>query len=165
MNAAATTHWTDWNENATAEQKAVYRERYTKMSVDVEFRNTRMAEMTADWSESDADGDGKLNVEEFKVYITKAKARETTAGCYTRPDPGEARTTEMYNAANSIGEGEGIVMMDFFTVMGPWMTKYLEITAEVAPALLGRIKTYAAERYNEFAASATAEQQAAHWEF
>ena len=87
MEAAATVHWTDFNENATAEQKAVYKERYTKMQVDVEFRNTRMAEMTADWAESDANGDGKLNLEEFKVYIAKAKAREETAGCYVRPDP------------------------------------------------------------------------------
>ena len=124
-----------------------------------------MAGLAEDWNGSDADGDGKLNLEEFKVYITKAKAREATAGCYVRPDPGDARTTEMYNAANSIGEGEGIVMMDFFTVMGPWMTKYLEITGEIAPALLERIKTYAAERYNEFAATGTAEQQAAHWEY
>jgi len=72
----------------------------------------------------------------------------------------------MYNAANSIDNAnEGIVMMDFFTVMGPWMNKYLEITAEVPAALLDQIKTYAAERYNEFTASATAEQQAAHWEW
>jgi hypothetical protein len=144
MNAAATTHWNDWNENATAEQKAAYRERYNKMQVDVEFRNTRMAEINADWSESDANADGKLNLEEFIVYINKAKARETEAGCYVRADPGDARTTELYNAANSIGEGEGIVLMDFFTVMGRWMAKFLEVTGTMAPAVLEQIKTYAA---------------------
>ena len=60
--------------------------------------------------------------------------------------------------ANSIGEGEGIVLMDFFTVMGPWMAKHVEITAELAPGLLEQVKTYATARYNEFAANATAEQ-------
>ena len=165
MNAAATDHWSHWNENATAEQKAAYRERYQKMQTDTEFRNTTMAGLAEDWNGSDADGDGKLNLEEFLVYIEKAKAKETAAGCYVRPDPDQVRTTAMYNVANSIGEGEGIVMMDFFTTMGPWMAKYMEITAELAPALLEQIKTYSTARYNEFAANATAEQKASHWEF
>ena len=37
LNAAATVHWTDWNENATAEQKAAYKERHQKMQSDTEF--------------------------------------------------------------------------------------------------------------------------------
>ena len=71
MNAAATEHWSDWNENATAEQKAAYRERYQKMQNDTEFRNTTMAGLAEDWNGSDADGDGKLNLEEFKVFMEK----------------------------------------------------------------------------------------------
>ena len=97
--------------------------------------------------------------------MTKAKAKEAAAGCYVRPDPENTRTTALYNAANSIGEGEGIVMMDFFTTMGPWMLKYMEISAtELSPALKEEIKTFATERYNEFAANATAEQQTLFWD-
>ena len=89
-----------------------------------------MANLTEDWNGSDADGDGYLNLDEFKVWVTKAKDREIAAGCYVRPDPDQARTTEFYNVANTITEGEGIVLMDFFTYMGPWMAKYLEIANE-----------------------------------
>ena len=165
MNEAATAHWTDWNENATAEQKAAYRERRQKMHTDADFSNTIMAGITEDWNGSDADGDGKLNLEEFLVYMTKAKAKETAAGCYVRPDPENTRTTALYNAANSISAGEGIVMMDFFTTMGPWMLKYMEISAnELSSELKEEIKTFATERYNEFVANATAEQQTRFWD-
>jgi Ca2+-binding EF-hand superfamily protein len=166
LNAAATAHWNDWNENATAEQKAAYRERYRKMHEDQEFASTTMAGLTEAWNGSDADGDGKLNLEEFLAYITTTKAKETEAGCYVRPDPENTRTTALYHIANSIGEGEGLVQMDFFSTMGPWMAKYLEVASSgLSPALKEEIKTVATERYNDFVANATAEQQALHWEF
>ena len=165
INTMATAHWNDWKENATAEQKATYKDRYQKMQGDVEFRNTTMAGLGEDWNGSDADGDGKLNLDEFLVYMGKAKAKETAAGCYVRPDPDNARTTTLYNIANTVSEGEGIIMMEFFTVMGPWMAKYLEVCSDLSPALLERVKAYSTEQYNDFAANATAEQQTAYWEF
>merc|ERR1712061_186677 len=57
--------------------------------------------------------------------------------------------------------------MDMFAVFTPWYGKYVEILPEATmpQALQDQIKAFAAERYNEFKANATAEQQAHYWEY
>ena len=122
-----------------------------------------MAEITEDWNGSDADGDGKLNLAEFQVWMAKAKAREVAGGHWTRADDA-ARVEAFYNMVNAMGEGDGVTLMEFFAVMGPWMAKYNDI-CRLSPALLEQIDAYATERYTDFKANATPEQQAFYWEF
>lgn len=126
-----------------------------------------MANFTEDWNSSDANNDGKLNLEEFRVWMGKAKAREQAEGQYTRPDDPD-RVERMYEMTNAINAAEdGAVLMDFFTLMGPWYEKYIEMNPHVmmAEELLVQIKAYAAERFNEFQTNGTAEQQAHYWEY
>jgi hypothetical protein len=164
--AQATDTFNDMKANATAEQKALYFERIQKNQTDPAFQSQNMANLNEDWNASDADQDGKLILAEFQVWLTKAKDRERAAGVYVRPDD-PARAEAFYNLINAVSEGDGVVLMDFFKVMGPWMAKYLELNTDSAlpQALLDQIDAYAADRYNVFKANGTPEQQTHYWEF
>ena len=90
--------------------------------------------MAEAWNAADVDGDGKLNLEEFTVWVTQSKAKEREAGVYSRPDD-PAIFAKTYNLVNAISEGEGIVMNEFFMFMGPWMAVYDEMIG-IPPAAL-----------------------------
>ena len=107
INARATEQYNKWKTSATPEQKAAGIEKLNKFRTDEEFKNGEMAKMTKAWADADANGDGKLNLEEYKAFDAALKAIALANGeWYEDGDYHEAN----FNMANSIGEGDGFTM-------------------------------------------------------
>ena len=74
INARATEQYNKWKVGATAEQKAAGIEKLNKFRNDEEFKNGEMAKMMKAWADADANGDGKLDLEEYKAFDASLKA-------------------------------------------------------------------------------------------
>ena len=68
IDARVRAQYTAYKETSTEAHKAAAAEALTKYTTDPEFKNTHMAKMTASWTAADADGDGRLNLAEYKVW-------------------------------------------------------------------------------------------------
>lgn len=113
----AETRYNEMVANATAEQQATFWEAIQKMQdpLNSEFRDARYALMEETWNAADADQDGRLNAEEFRVFYEADKKIRADKGFY----PGGTDDCEqMYSVMNIVTEGEGCVLMDFKVVLG-----------------------------------------------
>ena len=64
-----------------------------------------MAKMATNWTDADANNDGKLDLAEYRVWDAKMKAIAVEQGdWYESGDHAE----ENYNITNSVSEGDGI---------------------------------------------------------
>ena len=84
-----------------------------------------MTRLTNAWNEADANGDGKLNLEEHKAWENKMRALKEADGDWHESDHAEAN----YAIFNSFSEGDGYTMAEMMAVMGPWRQKWEEIKA------------------------------------
>ena len=75
--------------------------RYT---TEPEFAAAEMAKMQTMFTESDANGDGLLDADEFAVFEGKAKADNVEKGGWT--DPRAEMTTQTFNALNLVNTEE-----------------------------------------------------------
>ena len=92
---------------------------------DEEFKNQRMQEMANAWSDADADGDGKLNLAEYRVFEQKRRELKESNGEWHESDHAEAN----YAIINSLAEGDGFTQAEMYAAMAPWMAKWEEIKA------------------------------------
>ena len=125
INARAAEQYAEWKANATEEQKAAGLEKLNKFKNDEDFKNQHMARMNNAWNEADADGDGKLNLQEHKNWENKMRALKEADGDWHESDHAEAN----YAIANSVIEGDGYTMAEMWAVMGPWRQKWEAIKA------------------------------------
>ena len=82
-----------------------------------------MARVAADFAASDSDSNGRLNFEEYLVFMDKQKAHLIEQGQWHEPLPNHfQRSYALYNAVS--GEEEGFTMAQFFqcsmVVLGHW---------------------------------------------
>ena len=100
-----------------------------KWKGDEEFKNQRMAEMSESFVASDADGDGRLNLEEWKVWIGGLRAKQAERGEFG--DNREGNTEKWYAINNKIDPSqEGIALADFMISMGVASKHNFKVMAE-----------------------------------
>ena len=126
INARATEQYNEWKAGATAEQKAKGMEMKNKyMGADEEFKNQRQQEMQNAWNEADADGDGKLNLAEYRVFEQKRREMKESNGEWHESDHAEAN----YAILNSLSAGDGFTQAEMYSTFVPWMAKWEEVKA------------------------------------
>ena len=84
-----------------------------------------MERMTNAWTESDANGDGKLNYEEHCAWEAKMRALKEADGDWHESDHAQAN----YEIVNSVSEGDGYTQAEMRAVLGPWTAKFEAIKA------------------------------------
>ena len=89
-----------------------------------EFKASYGGGMLAHWNESDANADGKLDQTEFFAFLTKRKAYEMGEEVGIFWPAGMESHQGMWECVNAVSEGDGAVVSDWWTVMGPWVAKY-----------------------------------------
>ena len=106
INVRAAAQYAEWKAGATEAQKASGMEKLQKFKNDEAFRNEYMAKMAKAWSDADANGDGKLDLAEYRNFDAAMRAMKEADGEWHESDHAE----ENYNIVNSIGDGEGFTM-------------------------------------------------------
>ena len=87
-----------------------------------------MATITRQFGEADANGDGRLNLEEHLAYCRILNELEASKGkfCITDAD----LLIENYAVSNCVNSAEdGYTMADMFSVMGPITTRWAVLKA------------------------------------
>ena len=109
-----------WRTNSSDAQRAVGEEELRKMNEDPAFMEQTMAEITKCFSDADANSDGLLDLEEYKVFMASWQTLGKARGNFEDERP--ESVTKAYAAINQITPGaEGISMADFQVGMGVWM--------------------------------------------
>ena len=122
----AAAQYAEWKAGATAEQKAAglaMLEKYR--GGDEAFKAQRTAQMQAAWDGADADGDGKLNLAEYRVFENARRSLKEADGEWHESDHAE----ENYAILNSLSNGDGFTMAEMHSVFVPWMAKWEECKA------------------------------------
>ena len=78
IQAKATVHYDDMKANATAEQMTAYWALVERVRSDEEFKAGFMAKLMTQWSEADANNDGKLDLEEFRAFANVRSSYEAS---------------------------------------------------------------------------------------
>ena len=129
IHAKATEHFMDFKANATDEQKATYWNMVASIQADPEHRNRFLGQLMKEWAESDLDGDGKLNIDEFRIFAAKRVETNRGYGCYLKDD-WDDNYVSFFAMLNAISEGEGLVVSDFMRMLGVWAPKYKELNEQ-----------------------------------
>ena len=108
INTRATAQYAEWKAGATEAQKASGLEKLAKFKNDETFRNEHMAKMMKAWSDADANGDGKLDLAEYRTFDAAMRAIKEADGEWHESDHAE----ENFNIVNSISEGDGFTMAE-----------------------------------------------------
>ena len=87
-----------------------------------------MARITADFQASDADGDGRLNLAEYKVYMEKQMENARELGTYVEPAAGHwDREYALYNQI--VGGEEGFTFGESLALIGRTLGVVRELKA------------------------------------
>ena len=81
------------------------------------FNATYTDRMTQAWADADADGDGRLNLEEFRTWTATMDAIAAEEGDWR--EEGD-HTEQVYNIMNSFSEGNGFKMIEFMMLTAYW---------------------------------------------
>ena len=68
INELATAQFGRWKATATQEQKDAGLAKMEKFRTDENFKAQEMQKMTTAWSDADVNGDGKLDLQEYKNF-------------------------------------------------------------------------------------------------
>ena len=125
IDTLATAQFERWKNSATMEQKQAGIEKLTKFQSDESFKAQEMEKMNKAWTDADGNGDGRLNLQEYKAFDTALRAIATGAGEWYDED----KTDAHYEVLNAIAEGDGFTMGEMMRCWGPWMAKFEELKA------------------------------------
>mmetsp|Transcript_918 Transcript_918/g.1260 ORF Transcript_918/g.1260 Transcript_918/m.1260 type:complete len:150 (-) Transcript_918:90-539(-) len=103
--------------NVTQEQRDLATTDLAKFKAEPEWVQARVAEMNGDFAEADADGNGRLDAAESRVFLTKVYERGAARGNFSLIWDGYyEQAYEIYNAIDSSADGYN--MADFMTLAG-----------------------------------------------
>ena len=81
--------------------------------------------MTKAWTDAAGDGNGKLNLQQYKNFDEALRKIATDANEWYDED----KTDVHYEVLNQMSEGDGFSMTDMMKTWGPWMAKFEELKA------------------------------------
>ena len=114
----------------SAEENEANKKVFADMMATEESKAAAGAEATATFQAADTDGDGLLNLAEFKDFAKKQHSNWIAKGGFG-PEPTDANLETAYSVHNSATpETEGISLADYFANVG----QYLKVRAEAAAA-------------------------------
>ena len=94
------------------------------MGAEPEYMAEVMGKFAKMFNDADANGDGRLNLEEYKVFNAAARADATANGEWLDAD---SHDEDNYALLNSVTAEDGFTMADMHQIMGPWMAKMNEL--------------------------------------
>ena len=124
INARVTGQYAEWKQTGTPEQKAAGEEKLRRMREEPEFMAEMMGKFGKMFSDADTNGDGRLNLEEYKAFSAATKAIAIAEGDWTEADNHDE---ENYAIMNSVSAEDGFTMSEMQQCMGPWMAKMTEL--------------------------------------
>ena len=86
INTRATNNYVEFKQNATPEQKAARNAKYQRYREDPEFMAEKMVQVSKMFSDADVNGDGRLNLEEYRTFNTAVKADAANTGEWIEAD-------------------------------------------------------------------------------
>ena len=129
VHARATAQYADWKANSSAEQKAKANEDVAKYNdpANAELKAQHRLQMADTWNQSDADGDGRLNLTKFKAFMTAMNKIKSDRGDWVETGDHSDADYAMGNAIDP--ENEGISSAQLKMLQGPWFAKRMELKA------------------------------------
>merc|ERR1712060_128996 len=128
IEAAAEQAYGTWKANVTEAQKAAGLEQLAKFTSDENYKNTKMAEMTAKFNECDVNGDGVLDRDEYLAWGNVMNDIAEAEGNYVDRSPELA--SAYYASCNMLTPGtDGLSMQDVMVGMGVAMAKTMALKA------------------------------------
>ena len=126
ISARATVQYNEWKTTVTEEQKQSGHAMMQRYKTDEAFRTEHQKRMAQTWADADADGDGMLNLAEYRVFDAAMRKYKVDAGEWHESDHAE----ENWNIANSLNAAtDGVTMAELRQIMVPWMAKFEELKA------------------------------------
>ena len=124
----ATEGYNTWKAGATVEHHTKATERMNRMHGNPEAGQQEIARITADFQAADADGDGRLNLAEYKVYMEKQMENARELGTYVEPAAGHwDREYALYNQI--VGGEEGFTFGEYLALVGRTLAVVRELKA------------------------------------
>ena len=124
INTRVAARHAEWKQTATPEQKAAGEAKLKRMNEEPEYMAEVMGKFGKMFSDADSNGDGRLNLEEYRAFLAAAKADAISTGDWTEVDD---HVEENYAIVNSISAEDGFTMAEMQQTTGPWMAKMTEL--------------------------------------
>ena len=118
--------WNHFQAVATPEQKASQDARQASYDTE-EKKAEELARISADFAACDANGDGRLNEEEFTAFFAKQREQRAREGNDIEPMADSA--SRCFALLNQISEGDGFTIEDFFAGYGAMRQGMLDLKA------------------------------------
>ena len=94
------------------------------MREEPEFMAEMMGKFAKMFSDADTNGDGRLNLEEYRVFSATTKAEAVANGDWREAGDNDE---DNYAIMNSVSAEDGFTMAEMQQIMGPWMAKFTEL--------------------------------------
>ena len=108
INTRATAQYNEWKTTATEEQKQSGLEKLQRYKTDEAFKTEHLNKMAQAFTDADADGDGMLNLAEYRVFDAAMRKMKVDAGEWHESDHAE----ENWNIGNSLSDDDGVTMAE-----------------------------------------------------
>ena len=150
--------WNNYMTNCSEEQKAAGIEEMKKYA-DPEYAAQQQSEHQTMFTESDADGDGRLTQEEYVVMINKQKAKAEAKGLWV--DSSMDRAMRYYTILDQLSEGPGVTFDDIKTAMSIARPKLLELKMleSISPEIKAAVEALTVEGYDNYMNNCSEEQK------
>ena len=90
---------------------------------DEDHKTQTLAKVTAIFDAADVNGDGKLDLTEYKVFDDAINKSAIDDGKWVETK----NQDEDYAILNALGDGEGVSFAEMMSIWGPWMAKFKEL--------------------------------------